>query len=140
MKQAWCRRRAKRGFGVVEVIIVLVVVLCGALLYVTVTNGAKKAQQEARQDVTKQPGEGPHSVLGKAYQKGVSPACQEHLRQLRMMLDMAKSESESGSYPASLSELSGAAQISACPIGKDPYTYDPATGKVSCGHPGHEGF
>lgn len=140
MKQAWFRRRVKRGFGIVEVIIVLVVILCGVLLYVTISNGAKKAQQEAVQDVTKQPGEGPHSVLGKAYQKGVSPACQENLRQLRMMIDMAKQDDADGKYPESLSAISGAAQISSCPIAKEPYTYDPATGKVSCTYPGHEGF
>jgi hypothetical protein len=145
MKQAWCRHpRAKRGaVGFVELIIVVVIILGGVLLYINLSAGARKAQQEAEQEVaptSNTPLLAPSSVPGKAVRRAVSMACQSNLRQLRMLIDNAKLETEDGSYPPSLDAIKEAAQINTCPVSKQPYTYDAAAGKVSCTCPGHEPY
>jgi len=43
--------------------------------------------------------------------------------------------------PKTLAEVRGLGNdMKQCPIGKEPYEYDPATGKVHCPHPGHEKY
>lgn len=144
MKQGWCRHpRARRGaFGFVELIIVVVIILGGVLLYINLTANADKARQEAEQAATPNaaPLVAPSSVPGKAVRRAVSMECQSNLRQLRMLLETAKAESEDGGYPSALTDIKEAAQINACPVSKEPYTYAAATGKVSCACPGHESY
>jgi hypothetical protein len=64
--------------------------------------------------------------------------CANNLQQIRTALQMAGTNEEG--YPQTLQELAQAnpgLQI-VCPVGGEPYNYDPTTGKVSCVHPGHE--
>jgi hypothetical protein len=68
--------------------------------------------------------------------------CRNNLSQLRMAIQMATQQSETGGPPASLEDVarsSPGVQLK-CPVGGEPYGYDPATGQVHCVHPGHERF
>lgn len=144
MKQACCRHpRAKRGeFGIVPLIIVVVLVVAGVFFYMKFA--AKKAQQQAQQDVAPPSGVAPlvapSSLPGKVLRKAESFECQNNLRQLRQLIDMAKNDNAEGKYPESLAAMPESTKISACPVSREPYTYDPATGKVSCTCPGHENY
>jgi hypothetical protein len=42
--------------------------------------------------------------------------------------------------PADVRETKLPAEFYACPIGKEAYLYDAASGKVQCPHPGHEKY
>jgi hypothetical protein len=54
---------------------------------------------------------------------------------------MINTEPTDDTRPESLDQISGMpAGYAQCPIGKEPYEYDPATGKVECVHPGHEKY
>jgi len=144
MKRGWCRHpRARRGaFGFVELIIVVVIILGGVLLYVNLTANADKARQEAEQAASgsSAPLVAPSSVPGKAVRRAVSMECQSNLRQLRMLIENAKMESENSDYPPALTDIKEAARINTCPVSKEPYHYNHTTGKVSCACPGHENY
>ena len=42
--------------------------------------------------------------------------------------------------PASLAAAKITGDLARCPIGHEPYVYDPATGTIHCVHPGHEKY
>lgn len=90
-------------------------------------------------ELNRQPGESiPQAAANRA--KGVQ--CQSNLRQIRLALQMAL-QGEEGRPPASLADLSAQGvtpDITRCPVSGQPYSYDPASGKVWCTTPGHEQF
>ena len=95
---------------------------------------ANQPKQDQGWNITPQPA---RSVLGRAVQKSISVECQSNLNQIRQLIEMYKSENN-GANPPALSAMPEAARISKCPISKQDYQYDPATGKVSCTFQGHE--
>jgi len=65
--------------------------------------------------------------------------CQNNLQQLRSAITMSEQTNER--FPASLRELSGIPrEMLVCPVSKQPYAYDPRTGRVGCLYPAHRGF
>jgi len=91
--------------------------------------------------------------LGRSGQPGVNaPAtpierasgveCQSYLQQIRQAMQLYLPDHEER-YPGNLMELKSygvADGMLACPVGKEPYRYDPVSGTVRCPHPGHERF
>lgn len=67
--------------------------------------------------------------------------CRNNLQQLRMALPMAGTD-EAGNRPATLEDLAKNTPglVLNCPVGREPYQYDPAAGRIWCIHPGHEKF
>ncbi len=64
--------------------------------------------------------------------------CGNNLQQARYALQIF--QGNTGRLPSSLEELAGARpnlQLK-CPVGGEPYQYDPDTGRIWCVHPGHE--
>ncbi|MHB9130092.1 MAG: type II secretion system protein [Armatimonadota bacterium] len=138
------RRHISRGFGsLIEILIVAVIILCGAALYMGMMRGTTSATNAINNNDLGGPASagGPQSIPARTIQKAHSMECQNNVRQLRQLIEMSKSDSENGTiYPSSLSNMPEAAKISKCPVGREPYQYDPTTGKIHCVHPGHEGF
>jgi len=65
-------------------------------------------------------------------------ACQNNLQQIRTAIQLREGNQEG--KPASLQEIAQSVpglQLK-CPVGGEPYQYDPNTGRVWCIHPGHE--
>ena len=118
---------ARRGFGLVELLVVAVILILligGTAYYV---NGGGKTQTTAN---------GTRKVTPKSRAYDVD--CQSNLRQDRMAIGMAHDSDADGKFPATLNDVPGTAGIRKCPDGGEPYTYDPQTGEVHCPHPGHE--
>jgi hypothetical protein len=125
----------------IELIIVLVIIMGGVSLYFgmmrsSVPTGGELSQTGGASST----GDQPASLALKVEQRAQGVQCQQNIRQLRMMIGMEKDQTENGGYPPSLQAIRGAEQITQCPVGGEPYTYDPATGRVSCPHPGHENY
>jgi hypothetical protein len=80
---------------------------------------------------------GATTTLGGARDRAGDAVCRNNLSQLRAAVSIHLGTA--GANPSSLEELQAGASLS-CAAGDEPYEYDPATGKVRCVHPSHEGY
>lgn len=78
------------------------------------------------------------TTMGLAQYKARDEVCRSNIGQVRMSIGINTGTDEE--HPASLEDLKLPKSFLSCPIGKELYIYDPATGKVSCPHPGHEAY
>jgi len=141
MKRECCRHpRASRGFAaLIEIIIVMALILGGVVLYMNMMKGSKKASDDMDHafngtGTTTAPVPGvyePQSIPGRAIRKAEAVQCQENLRELRMMIEAAKTENE-GKYPPNLESIQGSIKFRECPISHQMYTYNPETGELKC--------
>jgi Tfp pilus assembly protein PilE len=112
------------------VTIALMAVLAVALFKGSGMFGAEKASRPDGHGTT---------VLGSAEWAARDTVCRSNLGQVRAALQIAESTNEE-KYPETLQETKLPKEFYKCPVGKEKYLYDPATGKVSCPHPGHEKY
>ena len=117
--------------GMVGLIALLVVVAIGVILmYVLLGPMSKKS------------GGGYETNPGRAMDKGREVECESNLRQIRGAIEIYRTEHDS--YPPTTADISlgvsNPAELMKCPVGAEPYAYDPATGRIQCPHPGHESF
>jgi hypothetical protein len=67
--------------------------------------------------------------------------CSNNLQQIRYAITMAQQTNER--FPASLNEVTSSGisrEMLVCPVSKQPYLYDPNTGRVGCPYPPHRSF
>ncbi len=114
----------------VVIILVLVVVLFkGSNLF-----GAKAGGASTRPDKLGT------TVLGQARWSAKDDVCRSNLGQLRSAIQLFE-QTNDDQPPHSLTEIKGlGSEFFICPIGSEPYQYDPTTGQVHCPHPGHEKY
>ena len=72
--------------------------------------------------------------------KAEDTKCKSDLDQLRMSLGMLHDGDPDGKWPETLQESKFPAEFYSCPIGHEPYQYNPETGEVKCVHPGHKKY
>ncbi|HLV80442.1 MAG TPA: prepilin-type N-terminal cleavage/methylation domain-containing protein [Chthonomonadaceae bacterium] len=121
------RRNPVHGFSLVEmlVVVVLLVAIGGALTYFYLGRGSGS-----------KPGDVVHTPISQAN----STVCISNLHQIRDALTMARTSDPEGKLPASLDALHLPTEMLSCPVGHEPYQYNPQTGEVHCIHPGHENY
>lgn len=66
----------------------------------------------------------------------IDTKCQSNLGQVRMAIGLKQTTDDE--FPASIEETRLGSSFYKCPLGKEPYKYDPSTGTVTCPHLGHE--
>ena len=117
----------RRGFSLVEILVVLVIIL--VLLAII----APRLFGTAKRPVTQRP----QSVL----QEARSTECINNLSQLRQAQRLAAVQDDE-QRPQSLREIGRGFPESmfSCPVGKQPHSYDPASGRIACTYPGHERY
>ena len=116
-----------KGFALVELLVVMVVLVGLAALYFGMRGKEKQAEPKFEGEA--------QTTLGKAVQKGESVECRTNLSQLRLMIQM---EAMEGSNPAQLDANWGVSLR--CLVSGYPYGYSPQTGQVWCPTPGHERY
>lgn len=79
------------------------------------------------------------TIVGRVAYEAKDEACKSNLDQTRQAIQIATDPVES-TPPASLAETKLSSDFLRCPIGKEAYIYDPASGQVSCPHPGHGSY
>src|SRR5579884_2750552 len=79
------------------------------------------------------------TVLGAARYDAKDQVCRSNLASLRQAIQLV-TQSNDDHPPASLADTHLGRDMYSCPVGHEPYQYDPATGQVHCVHPGHENY
>lgn len=118
----------RNGFSLIEIVLVMLVIvlLMGGMLYYYAGSGGGK-----------KPGDIVHTPITKAN----DVVCQTNLGSVRQMITAAQTSDPDGKPPQSLDALQGLpSELRSCPVGHEPYQYDPTTGQVHCVHPGHENY
>ncbi len=82
------------------------------------------------------------TVFGKAIDTSKGVDCEQRLRQIRAAIETYKVSSERGAPPPTLKDagLSVMPDYFDCPVSKQAYIYDPATGTIRCPYPSHSKF
>ncbi len=123
----------QRGQTLVATLIVIAImgVLAVAMLRPWAVGGtAKPARADGKGD----------SVPGLVKLKADDTVCMSNIAQVRQFIQIARGNADD-QPPATLAEIQGLPkEFLSCPLGKEPYQYDPTTGTVRCVHPGHEKY
>jgi hypothetical protein len=118
--------RHVRAFTLVEVLVVAVV-LIALFAFLAPRYMSRKPDATGRVN----------TPLGQAD----SSVCRSNLRSDRQAIEAAKAVDTEGALPATLAEVPGViTELRRCPVGSEPYVYDPSAGTVYCPHPGHERY
>lgn len=117
-----CRRNA---FSLVELLVVIALIaVLGAGLYTFYAGKGSGKPGEAKTPMT----------------AAHDSECLQNIRSVRQCIS-AEEATDDQKHPASLESIKAlTADLRACPVGKEPYSYDPSTGTVHCAHPGHEKY
>ncbi len=128
-------KRTLAGNSLVGILVSFMIIVVAVMFFVTGGFGMLGGEEEReRADGLGQ------TTLGRARYAAEDSVCRTQLSQVRQLVDLSKDQVDEV-YPAGLSQVSGLpAGYDKCPIGKEQYTYDPATGEVTCPHTGHEKY
>lgn len=88
---------------------------------------------------TRKDGEG-RTIVGQSMARARDVECQNNIGQIRLAVQTFMAGSGDSERPASFDDLRLPKSMISCPIGKEPYEFDPSTLRVRCPHPGHEGY
>jgi type II secretory pathway pseudopilin PulG len=80
------------------------------------------------------------TIPGLAKLQAQDTVCRSNLGQVRSAIQLAMTASGEDTPPQTIEETRIGSSFYECPIGKERYVYDPATGQVGCPHPGHEKY
>jgi hypothetical protein len=122
----------KRGNSLAGMLVVIVIIGILAVVFLKGGNVFGGAAGSSRKD-----GKGT-TIPGAALAKTRDAVCKSNLNQDRLSLGIAHDGDPDGNWPASLTETK--TNMYSCPLGDEPYKYDPDTGTVKCVHPGHERY
>ena len=79
------------------------------------------------------------TILGQVRYDAKDEVCRSNLNSLRQAIQLFE-QTNDDHPPTALSDTKIGDDFSRCPIGHEPYAYDPTTGTVHCVHPGHEKY
>ncbi|MDH7570877.1 MAG: hypothetical protein QHJ73_14960 [Armatimonadota bacterium] len=129
---SWRDERGIGGVGIVGILVVTAILVYLAVQMIPTYTGAGR---------TTGPGAAPPGKAMSPQQRAHSVECRQYLSQIRQAIAAYAASNEQ--RPTSLSQLSSygvSSAILVCPISRQPYVYDPRTGRVGCRTPGHEGY
>lgn len=121
-------RRAERGFFTLIGLLIVIVII--GILFSLYAGGPGPGRSSPSAG-------GATTILGGAAERAKDVLCRNNLSQLRAAISTYAATA--GTNPSSLQELQAGVSLT-CPVGGEPYQYDPRFGRVRCVHPGHEGF
>jgi hypothetical protein len=126
-----------RRFGntLVATLITVAIIL---VLVVVIFKGSNVLGVHGQQVKARPDGRGT-TVLGQVKWSAEDDVCRSNLNQLRQAITLFE-QTNDDHPPQNLTETRIGAEFYSCPIGHEPYRYDPSTGQVHCVHPGHDKY
>jgi prepilin-type N-terminal cleavage/methylation domain-containing protein len=118
-------RRSVPGFSLIEILVVLVIVVALSAILANNFLGHSNSKNGKA-----------HTPMERAH----DTECMNNVHQVHLGIVAAQSSDADGKYPDTLVELKLPKEMLRCPVGKEPYVYDPSTGRVYCPHPGHQNY
>jgi hypothetical protein len=121
-----------RGHSLIGVLAAAAIVLLLAVIFIWANpfgsdRGPQRADKEDR------------TIVSGSRARANDAVCMSNLKQVRYAIEIIKMNE--GAPPPSLQAVGSIPrEMWKCPIGGEPYVYDPSTGAVRCVHPGHEGY
>lgn len=133
------KHRTHRGASLIELLLVVAIIaILASVLYVGFGSRVLPISPASPQETGRPDGLGT-TVAGAAVARAKDEKCRQQITQIRQIISMDTMAGEPP--PASLQEVGSLpASFLHCPIGGEAYVYDPSSGRVTCPHPGHEGF
>lgn len=125
-----------RGFSLVGVLLVVAII---AVLVVVMYGKGIPGVGGGTQGTPPRPDGKGETVIGRAKYAAKDDECRNGLSQIRAAVAIATDPVE-GTRPGTLAETRIGTQFTKCPVGSEPYSYDPNSGKVQCPHRGHESY
>jgi hypothetical protein len=125
--------RSRRGQTLVATVIVVAIM---ALLAVVLMRGSGAFSSDAKSP--RADGKGT-TVPGLVKYAAKDEVCKSNLSQVRQAIILNATMNED-QPPQVLNELRLPSEFYTCPVGDEPYAYDPTAGLVRCPHPGHERY
>jgi len=122
--------RALRANTLVGLLVTIAII---AILAVVLISGGLGTSKSTRKDNLG------HTTLGNTRLGAMDDVCRMQLNQVRQAIQVYTTTSDD-QFPPSLDVLKLGKEQTECPIDHKPYDYDPATGTVTCKHPGHEKY
>jgi prepilin-type N-terminal cleavage/methylation domain-containing protein len=125
LKASKASPKTASGFSLIEmlVVIALIAVLGGSLFSFYAGKGSGK-KGEAKTPMT----------------AAHDSECLQNLGSVRQCIK-AEEATDDEKHPTALTAIKSLTpELRACPVGKEPYAYDPVTGEIHCIHPGHEKY
>lgn len=126
------RRLLRGGSSMIGVAVSMLIVVVAVMFFVMGGFGLLGGEKHERPD-----GKG-ETLVGRIRYKTEDTVCKQQLDQVRQMV-MIETDSDEVK-PSTLKDAGVSDTYAKCPIGKEPYEYNPQTGKVKCPHPGHEDY
>lgn len=125
------------NFSLIGLLAAMVIIVVLAAIYFGKGGGLSTVKSDSKlldQSSKKQ------TLIGKSLDTGQSVDCREHLRQIRAGISTYKLSSGSDENPATLKDIKLGTSVDyfKCPVSEQAYTYNPATGTVTC--PTHPSF
>lgn len=122
----------RSGRGLVGILVGVVIIVALTLVFAVGGGlfGEKVPQRKDKQGET---------LIGRSVLRGKDSKCMGNLRQVRQAIEIHKDPVD-GVNPTDLGSIGLGSEFLKCPIGREPYRYDEASGKVNCPHPGHEAY
>jgi len=122
--------KTTRGNSLVGMLVAVAILILATIFFVT---GGKFGAKSTRPD-----GKG-ETLIGQSAYYAKDSKCMNYLGQVRQSISIGTDPVE-GTYPQSIEETKLGATFYKCPVGAEPYEYDPSNGKVRCIHKGHEKY
>ena len=79
------------------------------------------------------------TIIGQVMYDAKDDVCRSNLGQVRAAIQVYESTNDD-KPPETLQETKIGSDFYRCPVGHEPYQYDPVTGLVHCIHPGHDKY
>lgn len=125
------KARQTSGFSLIEILVVMIIIAILAAAFTT--GGFGLASKSSRPD-----GQG-KTIVGRSRLAAKDVECRSNLGQVRQAIIIARTSNDD-QPPANLTDTRLPREFYQCPVGGEPYQYDPNSGDVRCPHPGHEKY